>query len=411
MKQEEIKVIEPVIKKHRHAKKHLNNATWFIVIAFTAALGYVAGTYHYQIEGAIGPVFGYKAYSGELDLSSVQATYAKLAANYDGTIDTKALIEGANSGLVAAAGDTYTVYMSASDATDFNNSLSGNIGGGIGAVIGLKNSLVTVMSVLDDNPAKVVGLQANDVVLKINDEETTGWTVDKAVSKIRGDEGTTVKLTILRGEVTKDYTITRAIINNPSVVSSITGELGTITISRFDDETGDLARTAAQNFINKGVKYVILDLRDNGGGYVEAAKAVAGLWLDNKIVVVEKSGDAIKDTVKTISGGAILANISTVVLVNGNSASASEIVAGALQDYDVAKLVGERTFGKGSVQELITLDGGAQLKVTVAKWYTPKGKNITKEGITPDGVVSLSQSDVDAGVDPQFNKAKEVLGL
>jgi len=411
MKQEEIKVIEPVIKKHRHAKKHLNNATWFIVIAFTAALGYVAGTYHYQIEGAIGPVFGYKAYSGELDLSSVQATYAKLAANYDGTIDTKALIEGANSGLVAAAGDTYTVYMSASDATDFNNSLSGNIGGGIGAVIGLKNSLVTVMSVLDDNPAKVVGLQANDVVLKINDEETTGWTVDKAVSKIRGDEGTTVKLTILRGEVTKDYTITRAIINNPSVVSSITGELGTITISRFDDETGDLARTAAQNFINKGVKYVILDLRDNGGGYVEAAKAVAGLWLDNKIVVVEKSGDAIKDTVKTISGGAILANISTVVLVNGNSASASEIVAGALQDYDVAKLVGERTFGKGSVQELITLDGGAQLKVTVAKWYTPKGKNITKEGITPDSVVSLSQSDVDAGVDPQFNKAKEVLGL
>ena len=411
MKQEETKVAEPVVKKHRHAKKHINNAAWFIIIAFTAAFGYVAGTYHYQIEGVIGPVFGYKAYSGELDLSSIQATYAKLAANYDGTLDTKALIDGANSGLVAAAGDTYTVYMSASDATDFNNSLSGNIGGGIGAVIGLKNSQVTVMSVLDDNPAKVAGLQANDIVSKINDESTTGWTVDKAVSKIRGDEGTTVKLTILRGETTKDYTITRAIINNPSVISSVVDGVGTMTISRFDSETGDLARAAAQNFKNKNVKYVILDLRDNGGGYVEAAKAVAGLWLDNKVVVVEKSGTIVKDTVKTLSGGAVLVNIPTVILVNGNSASASEIVAGALQDYGVAKLVGEKTFGKGSVQELITLGGGAQLKVTVAKWYTPKGKNISKEGITPDSVVSLSQSDVDAGVDPQINKAKEVLGL
>ena len=411
MKQEKIEVAEPVVIKREHAKKHLNSAALFIIIAFTAALGYVAGTYHYQIEGAIGPVFGYKAHSGELDLSSVQATYAKLAANYDGTLDIKALIEGANSGLVAAAGDTYTVYMSASDATDFNDSLSGNIGGGIGAVIGLKNSQVTIMSVLDDNPAKAAGLQANDVVLKINDEETTGWTVDKAVGKIRGDEGTTVKLTILRGEVTKDYTITRATINNPSVVSSITDGVGTMTISRFDSETGDLARKAAQNFKNNGVKYVILDLRDNGGGYVEAAKAVAGLWLDNRVVVVEKSGDTIKDTVKTDSGSAILANIPTVVLVNGSSASASEIVAGALQDYGVAKLVGEKTFGKGSVQELITLDGGAQLKVTVAKWYTPNGKNISKEGITPDSVVGLSQSDIDAGIDPQVNKAKEVLGL
>lgn len=409
MTEVEIKVPEHAVK-HKRAKKHLSPAFIFIIVAFTAVIGYGAGMYHYQIEAAIGPVFGYKAHSGEIDLSSLQQTYNKLAAYYDGTLDVNKLIQGANNGLVAAAGDEYTVYMSPGETTDFNNSLSGNIGGGIGAVVGIRNSQITIMSVLDNNAAKTAGLMANDTITKINDESTSGWTVDKAVGQIRGDEGTTVKLTILRGDVTKDYTVTRAIINNPSVTSSVTDGVGKLTITRFDEETGSLAKLAAQDFKKQNVKAVILDLRGNGGGYVDAAREVAGLWLNNKVVVTERSNDKIKSTVKS-GATATLNGIPTVVLVDGGSASASEIVAGALQDYGAAKLVGAKTFGKGSVQQLLTLDGGAQLKVTIAKWYTPNGKNILKEGITPDSVINLTQADVDAGTDPQLNEAIKLLGL
>jgi carboxyl-terminal processing protease len=186
--------------------------------------------------------------------------------------------------------------------------------------------------------------------------------------------------------------------------------VGILTISRFDSETSSLARAASRDFKNQGVKAVILDLRGNGGGYVDAAQDLAGLWLDGKVVVTERSGGKVVDELKSTSNP-ILASIPTVVLVNGGSASASEIVAGALQDYKVAKLVGEKTFGKGSVQKLIDLPEGAQLKVTVARWYTPSGKNITKEGIAPDVAVTLSAEDVNADLDPQFDAAMKALGL
>jgi carboxyl-terminal processing protease len=244
----------------------------------------------------------------------------------------------------------------------------------------------------------------------VNDESTSGWTVEKAVSVIRGEAGTTVKLNIQRGNEVKDYTITRAIINNPSVDGSVTDGVGTMTITRFDTETGDLARVAAQDFVNQGVKAVILDLRGNNGGYVSAAVDVAGLWLDNQIIVTERVGNAVRDTLKSGSN-AILSGIPTVVLVDGGTASASEIVAGALQDHNVAKLVGDTTFGKGSVQLPISLDGGAELKVTIARWYTPNGKNINQQGIVPDSTVLLTQNDVDQGIDPQLDEAKKVLGL
>lgn len=192
--------------------------------------------------------------------------------------------------------------------------------------------------------------------------------------------------------------------------SSVKDNVGILTVSRFDNETSSLARAAAQDFKNQGVKGVILDLRGNGGGYVDAAQDLAGLWLDGKVVVTERTGGKIVDQLKS-TRNPILADILTVVLVNGGSASASEIVAGALQDYKVAKLVGEKTFGKGSVQKLIDLPEGAQLKVTVARWYTPNGKNITEEGISPDLTATLTTEDVNAGVDPQFDAAKKALGL
>jgi carboxyl-terminal processing protease len=183
-----------------------------------------------------------------------------------------------------------------------------------------------------------------------------------------------------------------------------------MTISRFDEETGSLARAAAEDFKKQNVKGVILDLRDNGGGYVEAAKQVASIWLDNKIIVTERRGSTTTDTIRSGSNP-ILNGIPTVVLVNGNSASASEIVSGALQDYKVAKIVGQKTFGKGSVQKLVDLDGGAQLKVTIAKWYTPNGKNISKTGISPDVTADLTADDINNGVDPQMDASIKALGL
>lgn len=409
MTQKEAKNTEHVVK-HRKTKKYLSPLVLFIVVALTTAVGYVAGTYHYQIEAAMGPMFGYKTHSASIDFSSLQQTYNKLAANYDGKLNITTLVQGANSGLVAAAGDTYTTYMNPAESTSYNNGLEGNIGGGIGAVIGIKNDQITIMSVLANNPAKAAGLLANDTVLKVNDQSTADWTVDKAITKIRGEEGTTVKLNIKRGDDVKDYVVTRAIINNPSVISSVADGVGTIVITRFDEETGSLARVAAQDFRNQGVKAIIMDLRDNPGGYVNAAVDVAGLWLDNQIIVTERTGNTVKETLRSGSN-AILAGIPTVVLVNNNSASASEIVAGALQDHKAAQLVGEKTFGKGSVQQLLSLDGGAQIKVTIARWYTPNGKNITKAGIAPDVVAKLTQSDVNNSIDPQIDAGKKILGL
>jgi carboxyl-terminal processing protease len=387
-----------------------SNAVIFIIFVAIAALGYVAGTYNTQIAGAILPVFGIKTYVGTLDLSSLQQTYQQLKANFDGTLNDQALIDGANKGLVAAAGDQYTVYFNKQDAQTFNDDLSGTIGGGIGAEIALRNNVPTIVQVLDNNPAKTAGLQSGDVITKINDEAVGAQTVDQVVAKIRGDVGTTVKLEVTRNSTPMTFTITRAEVNNPSVTSTVSNGLGTITISRFDENTAEQARSAAQSFKNQGVKSVILDLRDNGGGYLDAAQAVAGLWLNDKAVVSEKTNGKTVDTLYSTSDP-LLQGLPTVVLVNGNSASASEIVTGALKDYKVATIIGDKTFGKGSVQKLLDLGNGAELKVTVAKWYTPNGYNINQQGITPDKTVSLSADDQNAGRDPQLDAAKQQLGF
>ena len=390
--------------------KQIPAAAWFIIIALAIGIGFVAGAYKYQIMAAVGPVFGNKSHAGSLDFTSLQQTYNELADNFDGTLDDELLIQGANRGLVEAAGDKYTAYMSPEEAIDFEKSLSGDIGGGIGAEIGLKNERIVIIRALKDNPASKAGLNANDIILSVNDQLTDDWTVEKTVSLIRGEEGTTVKLSILRGIEVKDFTITRAKINNPSVESDVIDGIGFLTITRFDDKTGQLANTAAQYFKKQNVKSVILDVRGNGGGTVTAAVDVAGLWLTNKVILTERMGDIVRDELKS-GDNAILAGMPTVVLVDGGTASASEIVAGALQDNKVAKLVGEKTFGKGSVQLPIDLSGGALLKVTVARWYTPNGINITKDGITPDFEASFSQKDIDNGIDPQINEAKRVLSL
>lgn len=375
----------------------------FILIA---SLSYFAGTMHTQIMGGVKSVFGEGA---TLDTSSLQETYRLLEKNYDGEIDKQKLIDGANRGMVNSLGDAYTVYMTGSESDEFNKGLSGDIGGGIGVEVGLRNEQPTVVRVLRDNPAEKAGIQVNDVFVGVNGESMIGATVNDVVSEVRGEPGTTVKVNLFRAGEEVEVSVTREQVNNPSVYSKISDGIGVMTISRFDNDTGSLARRAAQEFKDAKVKGVVLDMRGNGGGYVNAARDVASVWLNDKIVVIEKSGERVVDEVKTSSGKATLSGIPTVVLVNESSASASEIVAGALRDHDIASIFGKKTFGKGSVQSLLNLSGGGMLKVTTARWYTPSGLNISEKGIVPDTEVDLSVEDLNAGRDPQLDAARNSL--
>ena len=382
----------------------VSKSTLLLSVALVAVVAFIAGTRSDQLYAAIAPVFGIKASADTLDTAVLQQAFRELKANYDGSLDAGKLTDGAARGMVAAAGDHYTVFMDKEEAEQFNKDLRGEISG-IGCEIGVRGDRATVLRVLADSPAQAAGMKAGDIFVSVNGEAVEGLDATTVASKVRGEKGTTVKLVMQRGEEQKEFTITRAEVTDASVRWSIDNGIGTITMSRFDDDTGRLTTQAATEFKAQGVKGVVLDLRGNGGGYLSAAVDVAGIWLDNKVVVTEKANGKVTGTEKTGSN-ALLAGMKTVVLVNGASASASEIVAGALQDHKVATIVGEKTFGKGTVQKVVNLLDGRLLKVTIARWYTPNGKNITKEGISPDTKVELTSEDANAGRDPQLDMAK-----
>lgn len=381
--------------------------SWFLTLVIVAIVSFVAGARSDALFANVASVFGVRTSNKTIDLSSVQKTYQELIANYDGKLDTQKLIYGANRGLVEAAGDPHTAYMDPDETKEFDKSLSGQIGGGIGAEIGLRSNKPTIIKPLENSPAQKVGIKAGETIVKVNDEASSDWSVEKVVSKIRGEVGTSVKLTLLSGGQTREVSVVRQNIVSPAVESEIDGEIGILKVNRFGDDTVSLARKYASEFVEKGVKKVILDLRNNPGGTVGAAQGLLGIWLDNQISMTERRGSEIVKTLRT-TGMPILGNIKTVVLINGNSASASEITAGALREYGKATLVGQKSYGKGSVQIVLGLPGGSQMKVTEARWYTPKGKNIDKTGIEPDVKVDLSSDDVNNNVDPQMDKAKSL---
>ena len=381
--------------------------SWFLTLVIVAIVSFVAGARSDALFANAASVFGIRTSNKTIDLSSVQKTYQELIANYDGKLDTQKLIYGASRGLVEAAGDPHTSYMDPDEAKEFDKSLSGQIGGGIGAEIGLRNNKPTIIKPLENSPAQKAGIKAGEVIVKVNNESSSDWSVDKVVSKIRGEVGTSVKLTLLSGSQTREVSVVRQNIVSPAVESEIDGEIGILKVNRFGDDTVSLSRKYASEFVDKGVKKVILDLRNNPGGTVGAAQGLLGIWLDNQIAMTERRGSEIVKSLRT-TGTPILGNVKTVVLINGNSASASEITAGALREYGKATLVGQKSYGKGSVQIVLGLPGGSQMKVTEARWYTPKGKNIDKTGIEPDVKVDLSSDDVNNNVDPQMDKAKSL---
>lgn len=292
---------------------------------------------------------------------------------------------GAIQGLVGSLGDPYSLYFPPQAAEEFAKDLSGELEG-IGAEIGVKNNQLMVISPLPDSPAQKAGLRAGDKIIAIDATSTLGMDVNTAVSKIRGKANTKVVLTILRNNETetKDVSITRSKIMVPSVLFSVKpNNIAYIRVMQFNEDTTPQMEKYIKELKAQSVKGIILDLRNNPGGYLDSAIEMGSEWIESGVVVSEKGRDG-KSKDHNTEGPHPLADIKTVVLVNKGSASASEIVAGALQDTNNAVLIGEQTFGKGSVQDFEVFPDGSALKLTIAEWFTPNGKNINKEGIKPD---------------------------
>lgn len=392
----------------RTKKKYAIPVRRILLFVLAITVAFIAGT---RSETILSSLTGQTVGRSSLDLSSVQALYRELDSSFDGELNNQKLVEGAKRGMVEAVGDPYTVYFTAEEAKEFLGELEGTFEG-IGAELALKEGGLTIVSTIDGSPAKAAGLMAGDTILMVNDKSTSEWSVEEAVKNIRGEKGTTVKLTIARPgqDKAQEISVVRDKITDPSVKTEITADnIGIMRITRFgQSDTVQLAREAAREFKDKNVRGVVVDLRGNGGGYLESSRDIASLWLNNKVIVTQRTGGVVIDTLYS-RGEPVLAGVPTVVLSNEGTASASEILAGALRDNKAAKIVGTKTFGKGVVQDVRTLHDGGSLKVTVASWYTPNGKNISKEGIAPDTVVELTEEDVAAGRDPQKDKALELL--
>ncbi len=330
----------------------------------------------------------------------------------DKPVDQQKVLYGAIQGAVSSVGDPYTTFFEPQELKDFQTNLSGKFFG-IGAEIGQKNGVITIVAPIDGSPAQKAGLQAKDVVAAVNGQSTAEWSVDQAVAKIRGDKGTKVTLTIIRQGKDKpfDVPIVRDEIKVKSVkwdYKDVNGKkIAVVTLSQFGDDTKPLFDQAVNDILTKNVNGIVIDLRNNPGGYLQTAVDVASNWLAPGDLVVTEAKSEGDPTKYNAEGQAKLKGVKTVVLINGGSASAAEILSGALHDHQAAELIGEKSFGKGSVQELVSLKDGSALKITVAKWITPGGKNLNHDGLEPDVKVTLTQENVDKGQDPQMDKALE----
>lgn len=327
-------------------------------------------------------------------------------------ISEKDLFYGALAGMTASIGDPYSIFLNPEQTKEFNNDINGTFDG-IGAEIDIKDDNLIIVSPLPKSPAESAGLLPNDRILAINDIDTKNLSIDAAIKQIRGEKGTNVKLTILRNELeTKEYNIIRDTIKIESVEVTMKSfndkKLAKIKINSFNPDTSKIFNEEIQDILLEKPDGIILDLRNNAGGLLSESVEVASAFIKSGNIVVEKSNNNQQKEYKA-NGNAQLEGYKVVVLINNSSASAAEIVAGALQDAGVATLVGETSFGKGSVQDYQQFADGSSLKLTVAYWYTPKMRCINKEGITPDFEVTMTEEDYQNEEDPQFDKAVDLL--
>lgn len=379
-----------------------------MVVICVYFFGYVVGHQNLKFEKNLKPVIiNRELYKPRtVDFSLFWDVWNKVTAKYVGTEDPQKMLYGAIKGMVSSIGDPYTYFMDPAETKNFSEELSGQFSG-IGAQLDLKDDKITVVAPLSSFPAEKVGLKAQDQIVKIDSTSTEGMTLNEAVTLIRGDKGTKVTLSVLRNgwDAPRDFVITRDTIIVKSVNWEMKGDVAYISISQFGDDTTNLMQQAAKEISDKKPKSIILDMRNNPGGYLNSAIDVSSLFLKSgSVVVKEKNKDGSQD-VQTTTLASTLSGYKVYILVNGGSASAAEITAGALQDLDGAILIGDKTYGKGSVQELENLSGGSTLRVTIAHWFTPKDRAIDKVGIEPDITVGLSDADASAEKDPQLDRA------
>lgn len=386
---------------------------FIIAIAFSFKAGMGLGAKGYAFIPKEFKIVNQSEYPKEVDYNLLWEALDVVGKNYiEKPVDQEKVLYGAIRGAVSSAGDQYTSFFDPKEFDAFKTDLKGSFDG-IGAEIGKKDGNIVIVAPIDDSPAKKAGLRAKDIIVAVNGELATDWTTEQAVRKIRGDKGTEVTLTIYREGAPKPFDV--KIKRDTIVIKSVKWEtkdvagkkIGLITVSRFGDDTKDLFGRAVFDLKKSNITGLIIDLRNNPGGYLDTAVDIASDWVPSgKLVVDEAKGDGTHNPYNSLGYGR-LAGMKTVVLINGGSASASEILSGALHDYQLATLIGEKSFGKGSVQQLFELSGGSAVKVTIAKWITPNGKNLNKEGLVPDIEVKLTEDDIKSEKDPQMEKALE----
>jgi len=330
----------------------------------------------------------------------------------DQPVDNSKLMQGAITGMVNALGDAHSNYWTPQVYQDNTNFLQGQYAG-IGAYVDTSGKLLTITKPIAGSPAEKAGLQKGDQIIKVDGNDITNLDAESVRQKVLGTPGSVVTLTILRPGVDApfDVKITRATIVVPSVTSKmLPNDIAYLQIFDFGQTTSQDFHDQLKALMAKNPKGIILDLRDNGGGYLDTAISVASEFIPKGVIVYEQSGDGTKKSYQATSGGLATGNIPLVVLVNGYSASASEIVSGAIQDTGRGKLVGEKTYGKGTVQLVIPLNNNqGAMHITVARWLTPKGRQIDKIGLTPDVAATLTAADIKAGLDPQLDAAVKKL--
>lgn len=349
----------------------------------------------------------------DVDFESFWETWNLIESKYvsNNGLDRQKMFWGALAGLVDSLDDPYSVFFPPKEAEIFESSVRGDFEG-VGMEIGMREGVLTVIAPLKGTPAERAGIRTGDQILKIDETITSDITIDEAVTFIRGERGTIVKFTIFREgeEEPLEIEVERDVIEIPVIETEQKSDgVFVISLYSFSAHSTEAFREALREMIKSGGTKMIIDLRGNTGGYLEAAVDISSWFLPAGEIVAREEFGSGEEHLYRSRGYDIFENLPVVILVNQGSASASEIMAGALSEHGIATLVGEKTYGKGSVQELIDIEGGSSLKLTIARWLTPNGKSISKEGLEPDVKVEFTKEDFEAGRDPQMEKAIELL--
>lgn len=385
------------------------------LIAFAFYAGYQKGSYQEPMtEAPIGlneAVFSGTAEGQDatIDFSLFWKVWNLLGDRYveSDTLDAKELFYGAIDGMLAATGDPYTTFFDPKENKEFKEELAQSFEG-IGAEMQIKDGILTVVAPLDGSPAEKAGIRAGDKVLKINGESTENLALQEAVDRIRGERGSEVVLSVFHPDEDelREISVRRDVIVVKSVIVEMREDIAVVRITRFGEDTTDEFSRAADDIRRQGARGILLDVRNNPGGFLDAAVDLGGYFLPSgSVVVIEENAEKKRKELRT-RGNNMFGSLPVIVLMNEGSASASEILAAALRESrsDVT-LVGEKSYGKGSVQELIPTSSTTSVKITIARWLTPRGNQINKVGISPDEEVKLTREDIEADRDPQFDRA------